>query len=208
MEGSEGPEGSDAPEIEEPPEPSFGDRYFTWRGGLVAAVIAAALIAGGFYSRDALRLPEPTDTATPVPPVAASNECTMEEVELIPAAATDATGAVVEVSISMLYPNYFTCTAPYVTLVIEDSSGVTLQGVRGNPVVALDGGTCSTNDTAKCREKALLNWLNWCGPSGYGYQVSARAFGGQLHSTAQIPAPPVCIDPAAPSSLNMVTHVG
>jgi hypothetical protein len=179
----------------------LGKQYFRWRGGLIGALIAAAVVVGILYSRGALSVNGPTaDYQSPSPISVADGTCRQQDVTLTTIVNGPRASLGLEVTVGVSFPNNMSCMSPDVTAELEDSRGISLVGVNGSPLIANSSHTCSTNVSAKCVEETTLYWSNWCGPSGT-YQIVATAFGGHLRSSSPIPAPPPCTNHGAPSLL-------
>ncbi len=138
------------------------------------------------------------------PSSAADGTCQIRDVSLRTSAGGMQRGIGIELTIAISFPNNMSCVAPEVKAELEDAHMNRLTGVKGSPVTALGGDSCSTNVSLKCMEETYLYWSNWCGPGGT-FQIAAIAFEGRLRSSAAIVAPPPCTARHAPSQLGGVT---
>jgi hypothetical protein len=180
----------------------FGTPSFHWMGGFLAALIAVAVVATFLYARGALSLQGlPATVPSPSPISAVNGTCQPQDVELSAVVNSEQTGLGVEMTIGISFPNGLSCTSPDVTAELEDALGAPLVGVEGSPLMANRSHSCSTNVSAKCNEETPLYWSNWCGPMVGPFRITATAFGGRVHSSSLIPAPPPCTNRQDPSFL-------
>jgi hypothetical protein len=180
----------------------FGTPPFQWVGGFLAALIAVAVVATFLYARGTLSLQGlPATIPSPSPMPAVNGTCRPQDVTLSAVVNSEQTSLGVGMTIGISFPNGMSCTSPDVTAELEDALGAPLVGVKGSPLMANRSHSCSTNVSAKCNEETPLFWSNWCGPRVGPFHITATAFGGRVHSSSLIPAPPPCTNRQDPSFL-------
>ena len=160
-----------------------------------ASVLAAALVLLAACEQSGPVASPPSQVSR------SADECLQKDVRLNTGA--NRVDSWMQLTIGISFPNNMSCTSPIVTAELEDSHGIPLRSVSGNPASALGGNSCSTNVSVNCGEETLFYWSNWCGSSGQ-YQIVATAYGGRLRSATRI-LPPACTDSQAESRLAGVT---